>query len=257
MLSVSTQIARDDSLVDFARMLKSVSFADEIFVFNMERNDMRALELFQQFSARVINVKTPKIVEEIRARQVREAGGDWVLILDFDEVIPGELRGEIESIIENKASCSAYTIPRDNYSLDYPMTHGGWERDYVIRLLRKADFIDWPKNIHSTPRFKGSMVKTLHSMEHHKDASLSQMVEKTNRYSDIEADLFFQGGLPPVDSFTLVRKPVMEFIRRYILKKGFLDGCIGLIQALYQGYSVFITYAKLAELQTNYKSSKR
>ena len=86
-------------------------------------------------------------------------------------------------------------------------------------------------------------------MEHHKDASLAQMVTKTNRYSAIEAEQFFHGGLPLVTPFTLFRKPTMEFIRRYLLKRGFLDGSIGLIQSLYQAYSVFISYAKLYELQ--------
>ena len=86
-------------------------------------------------------------------------------------------------------------------------------------------------------------------MEHHKDASLVQMVAKTNRYSDIEARLFFEGGLAPVTPLTLLRKSTMEFIRRYFLKRGYLDGAIGLFQSLYQGYSVFISYAKLYSLQ--------
>jgi hypothetical protein len=45
----------------------------------------------------------------------------------------------------------------------------------------------------------------------------------------------------------------MEFIRRYFLKRGYLDGRIGLFQSLYQGYSVFISYAKLYELQRSKK----
>lgn len=249
MLSVSTQISQHDSLDTFARMLESVAFADEIVVFNLERTDAPALKLLTQINARVINVKTPKIVETIRERQIKEAKGDWVLILDYDEIVPPELAGEIKAITENLASCSAYAIARQNYSLGYPMHHGGWERDYVVRLIRQSDFVSWPTNIHSSPLVKGSVIKTVHAMEHHKDASLAQMVEKTNRYSDIEAELFFRGGLPPVTPVTLLRKSIMEFIRRYFLKRGYLDGRIGLIQSLYQGYSVFITYAKLYELQ--------
>lgn len=249
MLSVSTQISQHDSLDTFARMLKSVAFADEIVVFNLERTDPPALKLFAQVNARVINVKTPKIVETIRERQINESGGDWVLILDYDEIVPTELAGEIQAITGNLASCAAYAIPRQNYSLGYPLRHGGWERDYVVRLIRQSDFVSWPTNIHSSPIVKGSVIKTVHAMQHHKDASLAQMVEKTNRYSQIEAELFFQGGLPPVTPVTLLRKSIMEFVRRYILKRGYLDGRIGLIQSLYQGYSVFISYAKLYELQ--------
>ena len=249
MLSVSTQISQHDDLSLFERMLKSVSFAGELIIFNMERTDPPALALFKKYNARVINVKTPKIVEEIRSRQVKESSGDWVLIMDFDEVITPALRDEIKLIIENYASCSAYAIGRNNYSLGFPLTHGGWERDYIVRLIRKVDFVSWPTNIHSSPICRGGLLSARNHMEHHKDASLSQMVEKTNRYSDIESRLFFDGHLSPVTTLTLIRKSGMEFIRRYFLKRGFLDGIIGLLQSLYQGYSVFITYAKLFELQ--------
>lgn len=249
MLSVSTQISQHDDLSLFERMLKSVSFASELIIFNMERTDSTALSLFEQFHARVINVQTPQIVETIRAHQIKEAKGDWVLIMDFDEVIPPALREEIKLITENYASCSAYAIGRNNYSLGFPLTHGGWERDYVVRLIRKIDFVSWPTNIHSSPICRGGLLSAHNHMEHHKDASLSQMVEKTNRYSDIESKLFFNGHLSPVTALTLIRKSGMEFIRRYFLKRGFLDGLIGLLQSLYQGYSVFITYAKLFEKQ--------
>lgn len=253
MLSVSTQIAMEDSLTTFEAMLRSVSFADELIIFNMERTDAGALKLFEKYKARVINVKTPKIVETIRERQVKEAKGEWVLVMDYDEIIPEGLAGEIDAIIGNRASCSAYLIGRDNYSLGYRLTHGGWERDYVVRLIRKADFISWPTNIHSTPIVKGTTIKTTKAMEHHKDESLEQMVAKTNRYSDIEAQQFFEGQMARVTPITLMRKWWMETIRRGFIKKGFRDGKIGLIQSLYQGYSVFISYAKLYEKQRGAK----
>ncbi|OGD78860.1 hypothetical protein A2368_00365 [Candidatus Collierbacteria bacterium RIFOXYB1_FULL_49_13] len=250
MLSVSTQIAREDDLAVFSQMLKSVSFADELIIFNLDRSDSAALKLFRQFKAKVINCPTPSVVETIRAEQVEEAQGDWVLIMDFDEVIPPVLKIEITNISRLSSNVySAYAIKRQNYSLGYPLRHGGWGQDYVIRLLRRADFLAWPKDIHSTPQVKGKIRKTKRAMEHHKDASLSQMVIKTNRYSAVEARQFFEGGLPPVTVFTLLRKPIMEFCRRYFFKLGFLDGAIGLLQSLYQSYSVFLSYAKLYELQ--------
>ena len=251
MLSVSTQIAPGDSLSTFEAMLKSVSFADELVIFNMERDDEARLSIFAKYKARVININTPKIVELIRERQVKEAKGDWVLIMDFDEVIPTALRDEITSIITNYASCSAYAIGRNNYSLGFPLSHGGWDSDYVVRLIRKIDFVSWPTNIHSSPVCRGGLLSARHHMKHHKDESLSQMVTKTNRYSDIEATQFYAGHLPSVTAFTLLRKWWMESLRRGVFKRGLLDGSIGLIQSLYQGFSVFISYAKLYERQSS------
>ena len=256
MLSVSTQIAREDSLSIFEAMLKSVSFADELIIFNMERKDKAALDLFSKYKAKVINVKTPKIVETIRQSQVQAASGEWVLIMDYDEIITSDLSGEILAITENLASCSAYAIGRDNYSLGYPMYHGGWERDYVVRLLRTKEFVSWGENIHSKPVVKGSTIKTTFAMQHHKDESLTQMVSKTNRYSDIEAQQFFDGSMAPVTGLTLMRKWWMETLRSGVFKKGLLDKKIGLIQSMYQGFSLFISYDKLYDKQRRKKKKK-
>lgn len=94
-------------------------------------------------------------------------------------------------------------------------------------------------------------------MEHHKDDSLEQMVEKTNRYSDIEATQFYAGNMARVTPLTLMRKWWMESFRRGLFKRGLLDGRIGLIQSLYQGFSVLISYAKLYEKQLNITKYKK
>ncbi len=251
MLSVSTQIAQEDDLLQFDKLLSSLAFADEIIIFNMQRSDQNALDLFARHHARVIDVITPPIVEHIRQSQIETATGDWVLIMDYDEVITPNLAKEIIEITTNSnRSYDGYYIPRRNYSLTYPLKHGGFGDDLVARLFYKPNFISWSRDIHSLPQIKADFGKVKNFMEHHKDASLAQMVAKTNRYSAVEATQFYEGGLPLVTTFTLFRKPMMEFIRRYFLKLGILDGKIGLLQALYQSYSVFLSYAKLYELQT-------
>jgi hypothetical protein len=164
-------------------------------------------------------------------------------------VIPPALADEIRKTINSSFTKSAYFIPRRNYSLGYPLTHGGWGADLVVRLFDRQKFLNWPKEIHSLPTFTGESGTLQNHMEHHKDASLEQMVNKTNRYSQIEARQFFEGALPPVTLLTLFRKMHMEILRRAVLKLGLLDGAIGLIQSIYQGFSVFISYAKLYELQ--------
>ena len=252
MLSVSSAIAKEDDLKVFARMLDSVSFANEILIYNFGRQDKDFKALVLKYHAKVIELAAPmpKVVEEIRSRQITEAKSDWVLVMDYDEVVTTKLAQTIKEISEKlETKFSAYAIRRRNYSLGFPMRYGGFGDDYVYRLFYKKNFLNWPREIHSTPTFKGDLEKIDDYMEHHKDASLSQMVAKTNRYSEVEARQFFEGGLPPVTPLTLLRKSTMEFVRRYFLKKGFLDGRIGLIQSLYQSYSVFISYSKLFELQ--------
>lgn len=252
MITVSTQLAPEDDLQVFARMLESVSFADEIRIYLMDLDQSLLSNIVKKYHPVMIPVKTPPVVEVIRSRQVTEAQNDWVLIMDFDEVITPELASEIQAI--QSSSVAAYKIRRKNFSLGFPVSHGGFGDDYVHRLFNRRLFVAWPTNIHSTPQVKGKVTTLTNFMQHHKDASISQMVTKTNRYSEVEAQQFLDGGMAPVTTLTLIRKPVMEFIRRYFIKLGFLDGRIGILQAIYQSYSVFISYSKLFELQQ--KSNK-
>lgn len=247
MITISTQIAMGDSLKLFEQMLKSVAFADELIIHNMERQDEEFFTLAGKFHAKVIEISTPKVVEVVRGQEVANATHAWVLIMDGDEIITKALAAEILELV--KAVPRAYAIRRRNYSLGRSLTHGGWGDDYVPRLFHKEIFVSWPATIHSVPIVKGEIVKTKAIMEHHKDENLEQMVSKTNRYSEIESSQYLSGGLPPVTPTTLMRKWWMESLRRGILKLGLLDGAIGIIQSMYQGFSVFISYAKLYEKQ--------
>ncbi len=258
MLTVSTQLAIGESLTQFEFMLKSVSFADEIRVYNFGRTDADFINLCKKHKARITNLSKPfpPVVEHIRAREVTESSSNWALILDYDEVIPAELASEIKKIVgAPKSQYSAYYITRRNFSLGYPLKHGGFGDDLVPRLFFRSDFVSWPKEIHGMPKVNGELGNLVNPMEHHKDASLAQMVAKTNRYTDVEARQFFEARVARVTQLTLLRKTIMEFIRRYILKAGFLDGRIGIIQAIYQSYAIYLRYAKLYELQ-NQKGSK-
>lgn len=252
MLSVSTQLADEDSLGQFKDCLASVNFADEILLYALDYHDLPKLQALKDDypQLKIIKVDKPKVIEYLRARQVKDAKGDWVLIMDFDEIITSPLKQEIIQTISKKSpQYTTYAIARQNFSLGYPLKYGGWGTDYVIRLFKKADFIDWPTDIHSTPIFKGELGKLESHMEHHKDESLEYIVNKTNRYTDQEAKQFYEGNLPHVTSLTLLRKLHMEMIRRGILRGGLLDGKIGIIQSIYQGFSVFLSWAKLYEKQ--------
>lgn len=251
MLTVSTHLSLSDDFATFKRMLSSASFADNILIFAYKGVPQTHLsELKRNPKVKIISIEPVPLVEHIRTRQIQEAKGDWVLILDFDEIVSPQLAQEIRKIVSQDSHCpSTYYLRRRNFSLGYPLNHGGWGDDSILRLFYSKDFLDWPHSIHSTPTYCGETGRLFGVLEHHKDATLSYMVRKTNLYSDAEAKLFLDGGMAPVTRLTLVRKPIMEFLRRYYFKLGFLDGAIGLIQALYQSYSVFLTYAKLYELQ--------
>jgi hypothetical protein len=79
------------------------------------------------------------------------------------------------------------------------------------------------------------------------------MVEKTNKWSVIEARLRFDAGHPPVVWWRFPRVMLQAFSNSYITQGGWKAGAVGLMESMFQAFSIFITYAKLWELQQDKK----
>lgn len=79
------------------------------------------------------------------------------------------------------------------------------------------------------------------------------MVEKTNIWSEIEAKLLYDSGHPKMNIFRFFSAGFREAWYRGVVKLGFLDGTVGIIEIIYQTFSRLITYSKLWELQLKNK----
>ena len=199
----------------------------------------------------IIKVETGKILgsfSEWRNYGAQKATGDWLFYVDSDEEVSKELREEIEIELEKERFC-AYAIPRKNILLGKEMKHGGWKPDYVLRLIKKEALIKWEGDLHEQPKIKGGVGKLKQALVHTSHRTLTEMVEKTNKWSEIEAELLFKSGHPKMNLFRFCSVGFREFWYRGIRKLGFLDGTIGVIEVFYQTYSRLITYAKLWEKQ--------
>ena len=75
------------------------------------------------------------------------------------------------------------------------------------------------------------------------------MIDKTNKWSEIEAKLLYDSGHPPMNVWRFSTAGFREFWYRGVRKLGFLDGTEGVIEVMYQVYSRLITYTKLWEMQ--------
>jgi hypothetical protein len=79
------------------------------------------------------------------------------------------------------------------------------------------------------------------------------MVEKTNKWSEIEAKLLLESGHPKMVWWRFFRIMATEMWHRLIRLRGFLDGTEGVVYATYQMWSKFVTYGKLWEMQLEKK----
>jgi glycosyltransferase involved in cell wall biosynthesis len=250
---VGVVIAVLDEEAKIEACLKSVKWVDEIVLVDTGSVD-RTVKIAKKFKVKVIKYSKGSY-SDWKNEGARHLKTDWMLFLDADERVTDSLRREIVNNIGDGQDYSCYAIPRKNIILGKELRHGGWWPDYVIRLFRRSDFIKWEGILHEQPKYKGMLGYLKFPLVHHKHDDFESMLEKTNKWSDIEAKLMFDSDHPRMNVLRFISAMWREFYLRTIKKTAFLDGSVGMIYAMYQVWSRFINYAKLWEMQLSSKHS--
>lgn len=235
----------EEAIADCIESLKN--FGDEILLVDSKSTD-RTTEIAERLGARVI-VHDFENFSSQRNFAMQKASYDWVLYIDFDEQSTEEFKKEVRKIIESNEDFNGYYIRRKTfyYGKDWGLT------DKVQRLFFKPRFVEWYGVVHETPKIKGEFGIITSPILHYTHRNLSQMIEKTNEWSDFEAELRIKSGHPKMSTWRFFRVMITAFIQSYFFQKGYKNGTEGIIEAIYQSFSMFITYAKLWEKQQNKK----
>ncbi|OGE64287.1 hypothetical protein A3J13_00610 [Candidatus Daviesbacteria bacterium RIFCSPLOWO2_02_FULL_36_8] len=203
------------------------NFAQEIVVLDLGSSD-HTKEVCKKFNVKLLKHEKVEYVELVRNYAISKANGDWILVLDPDEEISLKLRSTLEDITKQDKFV-AVNIPRKNIFLNKWISHTNWWPDKHIRFFRRGA-VHWNKKIHSYPNVDGNVLDLganenlaiIHFGYH----SLSDFIERQNKYSGIEAENLFSIG-ERFSYFKLIWKPIREFLVRYIKHAGFLDGFYG------------------------------
>lgn len=257
-------------------MSSSNSICVVITVFNEEHHIVECIQNAQKLTKNIIVVDTEstddtvklarslgvpvysfpykRYVEPSRNFAIGHAKADWIFILDADERFSDDLIKEIHEVV-SQTKHSYFKVGRNNiFAGTWPLAHGGWDTDAIIRLIRRRDFISWPSNIHSTPEIKGSEGLLKHPLDHHFHPNLENMVSKTALFEDMESQLLFDAKRR-VSVPIFFRKFFGELYRRLFKKQGYKDNTPGVIEAVYQAYSKTVTYLYLYEKYLNKKGT--
>jgi len=264
IIKLSAVVIAKNEEVRIATCLKSLLFCDEIIVVDNGSTD-KTKEIAKEYNASVIRVLESNF-SQLRNRGKQEAKGTWILYVDADEVISEKLRKEIIEIIGQETMSrgqlsddhchmslkyNGYFILRQNYYLEqkWPIM------DRMQRLFLKDALIRWEGILHETAIVDGSMGVLHEPLIHHTHRTLEEMVEKTNEWSGFEARLRYDTHHPKIVWWRLLRVMWTGFFKSFVQDGGWRAGTVGWIESIYQGYSMFITYAKLWEMQEKKVSS--
>lgn len=231
------------------RCLESVKWADEIIIVDDGSTD-RTVEIAKRYTDKIFPHKSEGYVEPTRNFGIGKAQGEWILLLDADEEIPDTLALKLKEISDNK-DIDFVWIPRKNIIFNKWIKNEGWWPDYNVRFFRKGS-VTWSNRIHSKPEIEG---QELHLQEreewaitHYNYSTISQFLEKLDRYTTIEADEFIKANKKFIPS-SLISNPMEEFLSRMFARKGYKDSYHGLVLSSFEAFSMQVVMAKVWEKQ--------
>lgn len=254
-------IAKNEEEV-IGECLESVAWANEIIVLDTGSID-KTVEVARKFGAKVFKYEGSQEIDysEWRNYALRQAYPErsrgvqdqWLLYLDADERVTPLLKQEILSTITYHPTPNtyvAYAISRRNIRLGKELKHGGWWPDYVLRLIKKDKLKKWVGKLHEQPEIEGETGKLKEPLVHYSHrGSFENKLANTIVWSGLEAEMLFKANHPPMNIKRFLGAMGREFYLRMIKFQAWRDGTEGILEAIYQVFSIFITYARLWELQ--------
>ena len=175
----------------------------------------------------------PRVInfDAARIAGVDLATGDWILLLDADELIPLELSKQLLRLAETKTA-DAYSIPRLNYFSGAPLRHAGFgpEQDRQLRFYRKGtvrlnDILHAHIEVMPGTRVVNLNYRPDTCIVHFNYKDSAQFVGKLNKYTSLTA--WQRRDSKRWKDRSLVVAATAEFVKRYIWQRGFLSGAPG------------------------------
>jgi len=239
-----------------------------VITYNEERNIAAALESLAGIASEIVVVdslsadRTVKIAREYTDRVVERAWTNyadqknfanglavypWILSLDADERLSPALRAEILALLPEDPDGDAFSMPRRVYYLGKWIRHSGWYPDRKIRLFRK-DRARWEGEfVHEKLAVAGEVRRLRGDIHHLTYRSIAEHLARINQFSDLGAQKLY-AAKKKCRWHHLVVLPATRFLKSYLLKGGLLDGFAGLVISVFNGYAIFVRYAKLREI---------
>lgn len=245
--TVSVVVTAGDEEAHIAACLETAAWADEIVVVDSCSGD-RTAEIAARYTDKIHRVPWRGYVGQ-KQFALEKATSHWVLFLDADERITSALREEIrEELGRPEIPWAGFLVPRKVRYLSCWIEHGDWYPDLKLRLFRRGLGEVGGEEPHDRIVVQGP-VKRLHGdLLHYTYDDLADQMRTIDRFSTIASQGMHRQGRT-CSVACMLSRPLVRFVRFYVLRRGFLDGIPGLVAAVTVSYGVFLKYAKLRELQ--------
>ena len=246
MPRVTVTIITRNEAAHIGAAIDSASWADEIIVVDCGSTD----ETVALAAAKGVRVESRTWTGWIDQKNFAAslAANDWIFSLDADERITPPLADEIKARLREDPPEAAYKVPRISFHLGRWIRTTDFYPDYQTRLYDRRAARWSGLYVHESVTVTGSVGRLSQELQHYSYDDLSDHLDRINAYSTLAARQMYERGRR-ARAFDLLLQAPAAFLRNYILRRGVLDGSVGLVLSIVNAYSVFLKFAKLWELQ--------
>ena len=253
--AVSAIVTTFNEEANIAECIESLLWCDEILVVDSFSTD-RTPEIATSYDRVRFRQRTYFGSASQKNWAMDQVANEWILIFDADERCTPALRAELEEILAGEPEHNAYTINRRAYVLGKLIRFSGWQRDRVVRLVRRGTARYPNRRVHADMDHLGPAPVLENAMDHHMVDSLEEYIRRIMKYSLWGAAQAWKDGRTSGAAEVLGRS-AWRFFRTYVVQLGFLDGMHGLVFCLLQGYGTYMKWSILWGWRVNARRGRQ
>lgn len=224
------------------RCLKNLDFTDEIII--IDDSDDKTPDIAKKFPKTKVFSRKFDNYSAQRNFGIEKAASQWILMIDSDEEMESGFVSLVKKAVE-RDDAVAFKFPRKNIVFGKWIEHSGWYPDYQTRLFKKGK-AEFQRLVHEKLEIDGETKELDVHIIHFNYESVSQFLDKLQKYTTLEADEIYSSGYKFYWP-DLIFKSNAEFLRRLFAEEGYKDGLHGLVLSILQSFYTFTTYLKIWE----------
>lgn len=223
-------------------------WVDEVIVVDSGSTD-RTVALAEEAGAKVIFHEWDGYGKQKRVAE-DQCRNTWLLNIDADEEVTSKLSNEIKRLFAPEPLDDIYKIhivdvfPHEKTAKRW--AYGYWQ--YRLYNKEKGRFSVSPVHDTVRPNVGARIAKLKGKCDHRSQRSIQFVVEKLNRYSDMQVQDMMAHGRKISRTRLLTEFPI-AFFKSYFFRRSFLYGWWGFVIAQNYAYSRFVRVAKYYEMQ--------
>jgi glycosyltransferase involved in cell wall biosynthesis len=268
--SISILVLTKNEQRDLPRCLESVSWSDDIIVYDSLSTDA-TLAVAERYGARVVQREFDNwAAHQNWGLRNLKFKNPWVFYIDADERMTPELTLAIREVVQNAGDNVAFRIRRRDFFLGTWLRHVQTSAFY-LRLFR-PERMRYERLVNPVSIADGPIGAVNGFLDHYPfSKGIGHWLERHNSYSTLEARQIMENrrGQTPFSLrkafvgadfherrfhqkelfYRLPMRPIIKFMLLYVGKRGFLDGRAGLTYAILQAIYEYMIVLKVRELE--------